>query len=217
MGGKKNQFTFINDMQRIHGQHDIRRIDNGNITLFDNGTLMPLRPATAKEYTLDENTLTATLVWSYVENPAAYSQSMGNMQRLPNGNTLVNYGNSNIGAIAFNVVDPAGNKTFELVFDDSLATYRAFNFTPTWQLPTTISEPAKNIFSVYPNPFSDYLSVNLKGDFEIQLTNIFGQEITTQKGKDALIISTTRLPSNIYFIRAKSAGRFYVFKLVKTD
>lgn len=36
LGGKHNQFTFVNDPQPFVHQHDVRRLPNGNITLFDN-------------------------------------------------------------------------------------------------------------------------------------------------------------------------------------
>lgn len=36
LGGRRNQFVFTNDL-RFSRQHDIRRLANGNITLFDNG------------------------------------------------------------------------------------------------------------------------------------------------------------------------------------
>ena len=38
IGGPLNQFTFINDpKQGFRMQHDVRRLENGNISLFDNG------------------------------------------------------------------------------------------------------------------------------------------------------------------------------------
>ncbi len=37
LGGKHNQFTFINDTIRFSHQNAVRRIANGHITLFDNG------------------------------------------------------------------------------------------------------------------------------------------------------------------------------------
>jgi hypothetical protein len=139
LGGNANQFTFINDTFPFLGQHDARRIANGHLTLNDNGHPSgPGHYAAAKEYMLDENLHTATLAWSYVEDTSIYSVAMGNVQRLANGNTLVNYGNTPNSNIMFNVVDPAGNKIFELTFDDTLRSYRAFNYP---QLPWTLSRP----------------------------------------------------------------------------
>ena len=50
----------------------------------------------AKEYALDEINKVATLVWSYAHpyvngNPVS-SAALGNVQRLSNGNTLINWG-----------------------------------------------------------------------------------------------------------------------------
>ena len=38
LGGKANEFTFINDPEPFFSQHDARRLANGNITIFDNHT-----------------------------------------------------------------------------------------------------------------------------------------------------------------------------------
>jgi hypothetical protein len=67
MGGENNQFTFVNDPLTPHfsHQHDIRRLPNGNITLFDNGNLRFPQISYAKEYELDEVNKIATLLWSY--------------------------------------------------------------------------------------------------------------------------------------------------------
>jgi len=142
MGGKKNQFTFLNDTQQFKGQHDIRRISNGNVTLFDNGdgnASNPFHEATAKEYTLDETLLTANLAWSYTENNNSYSRAMGNVQRLDNGNTLTNYGAPTNSNILFNVVKSNGQKVFELTTPDSLVSYRSFNYpTLPWNIPRPV-------------------------------------------------------------------------------
>lgn len=136
LGGKANQFNFLNDPLRFIAQHDARRIASGNLTLFDNGfNSQSFHPAAAKEYQLDETALSAELVWSYQENPASFSRALGNVQRLDNGNTLVNYGLLTNANLVFNVVDPAGNKAFEISFDDSLTSYRSFYYPALpWQL-----------------------------------------------------------------------------------
>ncbi len=58
-------------------QHDIRRIPNGNITLFDNGNLHDPHYSRAVEYQLDEVNKIATSVWEYKNNPETYSFAMG--------------------------------------------------------------------------------------------------------------------------------------------
>jgi hypothetical protein len=136
LGGKRNQFTFLNDTLQFIGQHDIRRIANGNITLYDNGKAGPsVHPATAKEYSLNEAGLTATLAWSYVENPVSHSNALGNVQRTATGNTLVNYGMLVNEDIIFNIVTPSGNKLFEITYPGSVQSYRSHYYSSLpWQL-----------------------------------------------------------------------------------
>ncbi len=129
LGGKANQFAFMNDNDMFKSQHDIRRIANGNITLLDNGRSgSKVHPVAAKEYRLDEAALKATLVWDYTRDPLKFSQATGNVQRLKNGNTLVNYGFVAGLSTTFDVVKPNGNKVFELAFNDTLHSYRVFNY-----------------------------------------------------------------------------------------
>ncbi len=138
-GGKANDFIFIGDTMQFIAQHDCRRIQNGNLTLFDNGRGgNSFHFASSKEYELDEINMTATLVWSHREAPGEWSRSQGNTQRLQNGNTLTDYGNLLPTPIVFNVVDSLQNKVFEIVFPDSLISYRSFNF-PT--LPWLLNRP----------------------------------------------------------------------------
>jgi len=144
-GGKRNQFKFLNDTIHFIGQHDIRRIANGNITLYDNGRGgVPLHPATAREYKLDDKLYTANLVWSYVNNPNSVSGATGNVQRLANGNTLVDYGSVNNENLVFNVINPSGSKVFEIAFQDTLGSYRSFNY---FELPFWLHRPVLTCFS----------------------------------------------------------------------
>jgi len=96
MGGVKNEFTFTNDPEKFTYQHDVRRIEDGNITLFDNGNWHAVPHSTAKEYELDEVNKTATLVWSYSHPDGNggkfFYWAMGSVQRLSNGNTFINWG-----------------------------------------------------------------------------------------------------------------------------
>ena len=145
LGGARNQFTFKNDPDKFKGQHDVISLANGNITLFDNGrAYAPFHPATAKEYSLDEKTLTATLVWKFVNDSNAYSSSgLGNVQRLADGSTLINYGSSNKSRTLFSVLSPLGEKYFEMFFKDNRRSYRVFNYK---DLKFAVKRPAIKTF-----------------------------------------------------------------------
>lgn len=92
LGGKNNQFQFIGDDIGFSHQHSIRKLENGNILLFDNGNLHNTQLSSAVEYRLDEQEKTATLVKRFYRDSAVYSNHQGATQRLPNGNTIVNWG-----------------------------------------------------------------------------------------------------------------------------
>jgi hypothetical protein len=132
-GGKHNQFTFINDSRGFSHQHDIRVQPNGHFTLFDNGNHLDPEYSRALEYVLDQERLTATLVWEYRNTPDTYGDSMGNAQRLPNGNTMIGWGS---GLPTLTEVTPGGAKAFELTMAPAHQSYRAYRFSwtgrPTW-------------------------------------------------------------------------------------
>lgn len=124
LGGKNNQFTFKNDpLNGFSHQHGIRRLQNGNIILFDNGNLHNPPVSRAVEYALDENVRTATMVWEYRGEPQLYSFALGFSQRLQNGNTLICFGT----AQHVVEVDMSGAKKWELMLNDAgHFPYRAF-------------------------------------------------------------------------------------------
>lgn len=123
MGGENNQFTFVNDNNEKHfaSQHDLRRIPNGNITIFNNGNKMTPQVSSAKEYALDEVNKVATLVWYYehpdVNGVKVYGPATGNAQRLPNGNTMIDWGLVPFGVPNHTEVDQNKNIVWEMTFD----------------------------------------------------------------------------------------------------
>ncbi|HMQ69147.1 MAG TPA: aryl-sulfate sulfotransferase, partial [Ignavibacteria bacterium] len=123
LGGVNNQFTFVNESIPFHYQHDIRRIANGNITLFDNGNFRSPSFSRAVEYNLDEVNKIATLVWQYRNTPDIYGAFMGSVQRLQNGNTLICWGGTNPNVTE---VTPAGSIALQMTYPLNTWTYRAF-------------------------------------------------------------------------------------------
>jgi hypothetical protein len=148
LGGVENEFTFINDTLRFTYQHDARRIANGNLTLYDNGNYHPAARSYAKEYQLDEVNKTATLVWSYahplVDNLPVIGYAMGNVQRLSNGNTFINWGSIYIGDLGhgspnLTEVDAEGNIVWEMTSTTRIITsftvHTVSNGIPVHDLP----------------------------------------------------------------------------------
>ncbi len=92
LGGKKNQFGFINDTIGFSQQHSITKLDNGNILLFDNGNYNTPRFSSAVEYIINEDSMSATLVKRYHPYFDVYAFFGCNTQKLPGGNILLGLG-----------------------------------------------------------------------------------------------------------------------------
>jgi hypothetical protein len=91
---KKNQFTFLNDIDEngfigFSHQHDVRRLTNGNLLVFDNGNLKKTPKSRVVEYKINESAKTVEKVWEYAPNNSIYAYFMGSAQRMQNGNTVM--------------------------------------------------------------------------------------------------------------------------------
>ncbi len=135
LGGVSSDFTFADDpLGGFCGQHTVTELENGNILLFDNGTIcIPENEARgeqsrAVEYALDQSEGTAHVVWSYLQE-GAFGTSQGSAQRLPNGNTLISWGFA--AERLATEVDAAGQVVFEITARGDAGpfiTYRAQRF-----------------------------------------------------------------------------------------
>ncbi len=124
MGGKQNEFTFLNEHEEnapryFKLMHDARRLANGNLTLFDNGADEAVGDqertySRAVEYALDEENKTATLVWEYRHDPDIRALTGGSVTRLPSGHTVINWGGAAKAgeAPAMTEVDPNGQLVY---------------------------------------------------------------------------------------------------------
>jgi hypothetical protein len=122
-----NQFTVIGDPQGFSHQHDVRRIANGHITAFDNGNFVATQ-SRAVEYAMDERRKVATLVWSFQHSPSILATYMGNVQRLPDGGTMIGWGGA--GTLQkMTELRADGSTNFEIGYlPENLVTYRAFRY-----------------------------------------------------------------------------------------
>jgi hypothetical protein len=136
LGGKQNQFTFPNDTIGFTGQHDIRRVSDTSVSIFNNGQYTVPSRSSAIEYSLDESNKIATLVWEYVYDSSMYSGACGNHQYIENGNHLVDFGFTNAVDLPWMVVvKPDKSKILEIDFPSGYISYRAFNYLALpWEL-----------------------------------------------------------------------------------
>ena len=90
LGGRRNQFAFIDTPMPAFARQHGARVGAGSLVILDNlGTPTESR---AERYVIDESARTARLAQSYGSVPGVVTQIGGSVQPLPNGRTLVSFG-----------------------------------------------------------------------------------------------------------------------------
>lgn len=136
MGSPRGEFSFVgehidNAPYYFSRQHNISRLSNGNISIFDNGQHHLPPYSRAVEYELDEINKVATLVkeWRY---PAGniFTVTAGNAQLLPDSGWFIGYGVPNQQFVKRNAVEvhKDGTIALELTLPDGVLAYRASKF-----------------------------------------------------------------------------------------
>jgi hypothetical protein len=157
---KNNQFQFINDPITFSHQHDIRRLPNGNVTLYDNGNLHTAKISRAREYKLDESNKTSELIWAYTNEPSIYKSAEGNVQKLSGNNTLIGWGGKILqGVEAISEVQQDGSVVLEIFLADTFTNYRTFKFP--WRTNLYITNPDSIFFESVSVGDSAIISVDL--------------------------------------------------------
>jgi hypothetical protein len=87
LGGTTSDFTGMTQWERQHGI-DVLGLDR--FVIFNNGASNS-GPSVALEILLDLGAMTATRPWSYTPTGVMNTVVMGDVQRMPNGNTVVAY------------------------------------------------------------------------------------------------------------------------------
>jgi len=164
-GGPNNEFSITNDAYNgFSRQHDVRRIENGNILLFDNGNDHDPPISRAVEYEIDESEKTANLVWDFSHPEGYVGLAMGSVQRLPNNNTLINWGRLlNQGAV-ITEVDYDKNIVFEIQYPYPFYCYRVTKHT--WQFETNLIPGDTNLDNQV-----NILDINFIADYTAQDTS----------------------------------------------
>ncbi len=124
LGGQYNEFTFVND-SGFFAQHDVRRLPNGNITVFDNQHFAPGGSRTV-EYTLDHVNHTATKVNEFDYYWPINAYSLGSYRKMNNGYGIIGWGNVRRPTPSISLIDSLNNVAADIFFEDTVVTYRAF-------------------------------------------------------------------------------------------
>ena len=150
LGGKGNMFTFLNEDRPFSYQHDIRRLPNGDITIFDNGNNLDPEYSRVVEYKLDETNLTATKVWEYRHQPKdTFSYAMGDARQLSNGNRLIGWGTGDPDVLE---ITPDDSQALQMHFLNGDVSYRVYrdtwHATPYWD-PELVLEDSGSQTNLY--------------------------------------------------------------------
>jgi hypothetical protein len=130
LGGKKSDFE-MGPGARFAFQHDARRLPDGTISIFDNGTTVihnslpkAIEESRAIVLELDEQKMKATLLREYTHPDKQYADAAGNAQVLENGDVFVGWGR----ALAISEFSHDGMLLFDLRLQPENRSYRAFRF-----------------------------------------------------------------------------------------
>ncbi len=170
MGGENNMFTFDSDTSIFSGQHDFRKLPNGQYSVFDNNWFSGISGSRASFYELDEQNYLADLVKQYKSYPEPiHGYIMGNVQPLPNGNWVVGWGS---GDPNFTEFKPDGTMAIEVRYD--AVSYRAFKFD--WKPKAFTFNVDEAVFGevsyIQPSTMEVIFSNNLDEDIKINYINI---------------------------------------------
>lgn len=226
LGGKNNQFTFLNDTIRFSYQHAIRRTSAGTYTLFDNGNFHIPKVSRAVEYAINESARTCTRVWEFRNDPLIYSFAMGFAERLPNGNTSISWG---FNGTTYTEVTPSGEKAFEFSLENLNYSYRVVK--EPWSVkPLKVFDPPEDheVISNYPNPFNGstviYFNILRQSQVTLDVFDVLGRKVRTllsnelrHAGPHSVSFSADGLNSGLYFYvlnfgQTKSIGKMVLVK-----
>lgn len=155
LGGRNNQFEYIHDEVEISWQHDARPVAGkpNHYLIFDNGRQRSPRYSRSVEYKIDTNDMTAENVWQFRYTPDRRVGGMGSSQRLPNGNTLIDWPQ---GRTQTCEVTPEGEIMFELYsYGHSNYRCRRFDWYGQMRVPYLLLENHGDFIRLFFNKFGD--------------------------------------------------------------
>jgi hypothetical protein len=124
IGGKHSEVKLAGNAATAF-QHDATMLENGTISVFDNGGVPKVHPQSrGLVLAVDPQTKTATIVDEYEHSPAVSSGSQGNIQQLPGGDMFIGWGAEPY----FSEFNASGQLLFDGHMHGSYESYRTYRF-----------------------------------------------------------------------------------------
>ncbi len=124
IGGKHSEVKLTGNAAPAF-QHDATMLENGTISVFDNGAVPKVHPQSrGLVLAVNPQTKTATIVAEYEHAPAVSSGSQGNIQQLPGGDMFVGWGAEPY----FSEYSAAGQLLYDGHMHGSYESYRTYRF-----------------------------------------------------------------------------------------
>ncbi|MEZ4937305.1 MAG: M4 family metallopeptidase [Crocinitomicaceae bacterium] len=80
----------------------------------------------------------------------------------------------------------------------------------------SLNENSEFEHNLYPNPFQSELTIEMSGEFDIEITNAFGQVLLTQSNLTEIThIDLCSMSKGIYFVKIRSGNKLIIEKVVK--
>lgn len=150
LGGKKSDFA-VDPAASFAFQHDVRRLPDGTITIFDNNAAFPTAQTLSRgmRIALDMTKKRASLVDEYIAPTPRTTWAMGNVQLLEDGGVFIGWGTDG----SFSEFGPDGSVRIDGRFADGSVSYRAFRFEldarPRGRPATEVLRNADGSYTVY--------------------------------------------------------------------
>ncbi len=123
---ENNMFQILNDPHGFSHQHDIRLLSNGHYSVYNNGNLNIPQVSNALEYSINQNTMVASLEWSWQHPTQNYASSTGSFRTLENGNRVIGWGGT--WPLAVTVLDDDDEILQQIFMPDFVISYRALKY-----------------------------------------------------------------------------------------
>lgn len=206
-------------------QHNVHRIENGHILMFDNGNSQAtgFQVSRPKEYVLDEDNLTANLIWTYthpqVNGFPMYTKNQGSAIRLPNGNTIMGYGLPQTQGLPNGTeVTTGGTIVWEFRFKDSTEySYRVYKGDNNVGIATV---DLSSYLNVFPNPSNGLINLQMDIPMDkvsISVLNLLGQTVYSKSenlsGQD-ISLDLSHLNKGFYFLQITSGTKKMVGRIL---